>query len=84
MTFRDRPGLTVRLLPVWVLLAALLVMLAGAVALSGRAAADPGPDDGLPLEEYERRVAGWCDGLVANYGWVSDPDGSVSVSSRRF
>ena len=76
MTFRHRPGLTYRLLPVWLLLAAMLVMLAGAVALSGIASADPAPDDGLPLEEYERRVAGWCDGLVANYGWERDVDGS--------
>ena len=75
---RPLTGIGYRFLPVWVLLVAVLVMLAGAVALSGRAAADPGPDDGLPLEEYERRVAGWCDGLVANYGWERDVDGSVS------
>jgi len=42
------------------------------------AALEPGPDDELPLEEYERRIAIWCDGLVADYGWHRDPDGSVS------
>lgn len=44
----------------------------------GATALEPGPNDGLSVEEYESRIAGWCDGLVANYGWAWDRDGSVT------
>lgn len=35
-------------------------------------------DDGLPVEVYEERIEGWCAGLVDNYGWQYDVDGSVT------
>ena len=79
MTFRHRASVGYRFLPVWVALVGIVTMVLAAAALS--AWADdlaPGPDDDLPLEEYERRVTVWCDGLVANYGWERDVDGSVS------
>lgn len=60
---------------------ALVVAFLLVFSLAPAATADdlaPGPDDGLSVEEYERRVTAWCDGLVSNYGWVRDRDGSVT------
>ena len=76
---RPTAGYGYRFLPVWIALGATVVMALVAGALS--AAADDfaaGSDDGLEVEEYERRVTVWCDGLVGNYGWLRDTDGSVS------
>lgn len=39
---------------------------------------EPGPDDGLSVEEYERRIDGWCTVLVRDWGWTRDVDGSVT------
>lgn len=66
----------------YVALYATLVMLAATIFISIPAMAqvglNPGPDDGLPLEEYERRVEGWCSVLIRDWGWTRDVDGSVT------
>lgn len=66
---------------VMLVLFAVMVVLFAIPALSPALAQDglePGPNDELPLEEYERRVDGWCTVLVRDWGWTLDPDGDVT------
>ena len=75
MTFRDRPSVGYRFLPVWVALVGIVTMVLVAAALS--AWADdlaPGPDDDLPLEEYD------ADGnQLSTNAYVQDNRGGIAV-----
>lgn len=79
---RDRSNLIRRTRRRWTALSLALTIAAMAVIVSGpalaRAGLNPGPNDGLPIEEYERRIEGWCTGLVDDWGWTWDDDGTVT------
>ena len=51
MTFRDRPGLTWRLPPTWLLLTAILIALTAGVTLSGCTTADMVADPQVSLDD---------------------------------